>query len=192
MKFRLSDVCDFAKDKVDVALLDENSYISAENMSPNRGGVSPASSLPNVARTRAFVPGDVLVSNIRPYFKKIWFAESRGGCSNDVLVFRAKRGVCDRFLYYALADDAFFDYVTATSKGTKMPRGDVASIMKYEIPRFDYDGQVKIADFLESFDRKIRVNTAINENLTAKRRGPRRRAHRTLVWVKVNREFLQV
>ena len=67
---------------------------------------------------------DTLVSNIRPYFKKIWFAESDGGCSNDVLVLRAKEGIDAKFLYYVLADDAFFDYSNATSKGTKMPRGD--------------------------------------------------------------------
>lgn len=165
MKFNLSDICDYVKGKIDVAVLDEDTYISTENMMPNKGGITSASSLPTLAQTQAFSAGDVLVSNIRPYFKKIWFAEFDGGCSNDVLVFRAKDGVSKRFLYYVLSDDTFFDYSMATSKGTKMPRGDKAAIMKYEVPDFTYEEQEKIAGILEALDRKIQLNTEINENL---------------------------
>ena len=165
MRYNLSDICDYAKGKIDVVALDEDTYISTENMMPNKGGITKASSLPTVAQTQAFSTGDVLVSNIRPYFKKIWFAEYDGGCSNDVLVFRAKDGVSKRFLYYVLADDTFFDYSMATSKGTKMPRGDKTAIMKYEVPRFTYEEQEKIAGILEVLDRKIQLNTEINENL---------------------------
>lgn len=167
MKYNLSDMCDYAKGKIDVSALDENTYISTENMLSNKAGVTRASSLPTTIQTQAFLAGDVLVSNIRPYFKKIWFAEFDGGCSNDVLVFRSKNGISKRFLYYVLADDSFFDYSMATSKGTKMPRGDKKAIMKYEVPRFTYREQEKIAGILENFDRKIRLNTDINENLAA-------------------------
>ena len=165
MKYNLADICEYAKGKVDVAILDDETYISTENMMPNKGGITSASSLPTIAQTQVFLAGDVLVSNIRPYFKKIWFAEFDGGCSNDVLVFRAKDGVSKRFLYYVLSDDTFFDYSMATSKGTKMPRGDKAAIMKYEVPDFTYEEQEKIAGVLEAFDRKIQLNTEINENL---------------------------
>lgn len=72
-----------------------------------------------------------------------------------------------RFLYYVLSDDTFFDYSMATSKGTKMPRGDKAAIMKYEVPDFTYEEQEKIAEILEALDRKIQLNTEINENLAA-------------------------
>ena len=165
MIYNLADICEYAKGKVDVAILDKDTYISTENMMPNKGGITSASSLPTVAQTQSFLAGDVLVSNIRPYFKKIWFAEFDGGCSNDVLVFRAKDGVSKRFLYYVLADDTFFDYSMVTSKGTKMPRGDKAAIMKYEVPDFTYEEQEKIAGILEVLDRKIQLNTEINENL---------------------------
>ena len=170
MKYNLADICEYAKGKVDVAILDDETYISTENMMPNKGGITSASSLPTIAQTQVFLAGDVLVSNIRPYFKKIWFAEFDGGCSNDVLVFRAKDGVSKRFLYYVLSDDTFFDYSMATSKGTKMPRGDKAAIMKYEVPDFTYEEQEKIAGVLEALDRKIQLNTEINENLTEQAR----------------------
>ena len=170
MKYNLSDICEYVKGKVDVTALDEQTYISTENMMPNKGGITRASSLPTTAQTQSFLAGDVLVSNIRPYFKKIWFANFDGGCSNDVLVFRAKEGVSKRFLYYVLADDAFFEYSMVTSKGTKMPRGDKAAIMKYEVPHFTFEEQEKIAGILEVLDRKIQLNSQINENLTEQAR----------------------
>jgi len=178
MKYNLSDICDYAKGKIDVDSLDEHTYISTENMIPNKEGITQASSLPTVVQTQSFFAGDVLVSNIRPYFRKIWFAEFDGGCSNDVLVFRAKDGVDKRFLYYVLADDTFFDYSMATSKGTKMPRGDKAAIMRYEVPNFTYEEQEKIAGILEVLDRKIQLNTEINENLRKQRAGHRQNRKR--------------
>ena len=165
MKYSLSNICEYAKGKVDVSSLDETTYISTENMLPDKGGITRASSLPSTEQTQAFKKGDVLVSNIRPYFKKIWYAEFEGGCSNDVLVFRANNEVSSRFLYYVLADDTFFDYSMATSKGTKMPRGDKTAIMKYAVPDFSYIDQGKIAGILNVIDRKIQVNKAINDNL---------------------------
>ena len=167
MRFNLSDICEYAKGKVDVAILDEKNYISTENMMPNKAGITSASALPTIVQTQAFLYGDVLVSNIRPYFKKIWFAEFEGGCANDVLVFRAKSGVSKRFLYYVLSDNSFFEYSMSTSKGTKMPRGDKTAIMNYEVTRFTYKKQEKIAGILEVLDRKIRLNTEINKNLAA-------------------------
>lgn len=165
MKYSLSDICNYVKGKTDVSVLDNQTYISTENMFPNKGGITIAASLPTTVQTQLFKEGDVLVSNIRPYFKKIWFAEFDGGCSNDVLVFRAKEGVSKRFLYYVLADDSFFDYSMATSKGTKMPRGDKSSIMQYEVPKFTLEVQEKIAELLECIDKKIQLNTDINKNL---------------------------
>ena len=105
------------------------------------------------------------MSNIRPYFKKIWFANCNGGCSNDVLVFRANADTDARFLYYVLADNAFFNYSTATSKGTKMPRGDKTTIMQYGVPHFDLPTQRKIAGILADIDDKIALNNNINNNL---------------------------
>lgn len=165
MKYNLSDICDYVRGKVDVASLGYERYISTENMISNKGGITSASSLPSVAQTQSFQAGDVLVSNIRPYFKKIWFAEFNGGCSNDVLVLRAKNGISKKFLYYVLTDDTFFNYSMITSKGTKMPRGDKAAIMKYEVPDFTYEEQEKIAGVLAAFDKKIQINTNINDNL---------------------------
>lgn len=165
MKYKLSDICEYAKEKIKISDLDENTYISTENMLPNKSGITQAASLPTQEQTQAFMKNDVLVSNIRPYFKKIWFATFDGGCSNDVLVFRAKNGINSRFLHYVLSDDSFFDYSMATSKGTKMPHGDKKAIMEYEVPKLSYEEQSKIASILEVIDEKIELNSSINKNL---------------------------
>lgn len=165
MKCKLSDICVFRKGKVDVSKLTLKTYISTENMLPNKGGVTEASSLPTVQLTQEYKKGDILVSNIRPYFKKIWQAKCDGGCSNDVLVFQGNSNIDGDFLYYIFANDDFFAYSMATSKGTKMPRGDKTSIMQYEVPIFDIDTQRKIASVLRSLDEKIELNSTINNNL---------------------------
>ena len=165
MKCKLEEICLFRMEKTNVANLTTKTYISTENMLPNKSGIVNATSLPTVNLTQAFENGDVLVSNIRPYFKKIWKARINGGCSNDVLVFVAKKDIDSDFLYYVLADDAFFAYAMATSKGTKMPRGDKKSIMQYEVPCYDVEIQQKIASILKSIDEKIELNNAINNNL---------------------------
>jgi len=162
----LSDLCFFAEERIAVADLDIDKYISTENMLPNKEGTSRSAGLPTISQTQAYKTNDVLVSNIRPYFKKIWFAKHDGGCSNDVLVFRAKDNCNSEFLYYLLSDDAFFDYATATAKGTKMPRGDKGAIMRYEVPDLSLDLQIKIAVTLSALDARITINKEINHHLT--------------------------
>lgn len=161
----LNDICSYISEKINVSELNLENYISTENMLSNKSGITLSANLPNITQTNSFDIGDVLVSNIRPYFKKIWYAKFNGGCSNDVLVFRANENIDSKFLYYVLSDDNFFDYSMKTSKGTKMPRGDKTAIMKYIVPDFPLDVQKKIAGVLGALDDKIELNNKINQNL---------------------------
>jgi type I restriction enzyme S subunit len=161
----LKDIATYVKDRIEVEKLSLHNYISTENMLPEKGGVQPASSLPSISMTSSFRKDDVLTSNIRPYFKKIWIANKEGGCSNDVLVLRAKNSCYPKFLYYVLSENRFFDYSTASAKGTKMPRGDKSAIMGYKVPCFCFSEQMAIADILSSLDDKIALNKRINDNL---------------------------
>ena len=167
----LSDICNMINEKIKINSEINDSlketYISTENMLPNKNGVSIASNVPLSGSITSYKKSDTLVSNIRPYFKKIWYATHDGGCSNDVLVFRAKRGVSSDFVYYTLADDRFFDYSMKTSKGTKMPRGDKKSIMNYEVNSFDLITQQKATVSLRLIDDKIALTNKINNNLAA-------------------------
>ena len=161
----LSDICFFSNDKIAVTDVSVKNYVSTENMMSNKKGKIEASKLPSIKQVMSYKAGDILLSNIRPYFKKIWFADCDGGCSNDVLVLRAKQKYNPEFLFYLLSSDAFFDYATATAKGTKMPRGDKKAIMQYKIPDIPHKIQIGISGILSSLDSKILVNTKINHHL---------------------------
>lgn len=147
-------------------------YISTENMVPNRGGVTPCKTIPDVKSASKYEAGDILLSNIRPYFRKIWLANREGSCSNDVLVLRALAGCDPRFLYYVLCDNNFFNYATVTAKGTKMPRGSKDAIMKYLVPDVDICLQQHIASILSKYDdliennnKRIKILEQMAENL---------------------------
>lgn len=130
---RLSDICAYSQRRVSVASLSPDSYYSTENMLPGKAGAVAASSLPTIAQTTGCMPGDILISNIRPYFKKIVYCQSECGCSTDVLCFVPQTHDLSLYLFSTLYDDHFFDYMVAGSKGTKMPRGDKQQIMAYPI-----------------------------------------------------------
>ncbi|WP_287125358.1 restriction endonuclease subunit S [Desulfobacter sp.] len=134
----ISDISKFASGKIDVSALGIENYISTENMLENRRGVSFASSLPSVSTVPSFSKGQVLISNIRPYFKKIWIASFDGGRSNDVLAFDSTEKNCTEFLYNLLYQDTFFDFMMRTSKGAKMPRGDKNAITGWKFADSGY------------------------------------------------------
>lgn len=128
----IADVAKFANGKIESALIDLDSYISTENMLENRGGIAQASSLPSTPTVPRFSKGQILISNIRPYFKKIWLARFDGGRSADVLAFEALDQDSIEFVYNLLYQDDFFEFMMRTSKGAKMPRGDKDAILGWK------------------------------------------------------------
>ena len=129
----LSDICDYSKDRIAVSSLSVSNYYSTENMLPGKAGAITATNLPAIAQTTKCRIGDVLISNIRPYFKKIIYCYSECGCSSDVLCFTPRKPELSAYLYSTLYADRFFDFMVAGSKGTKMPRGDKQQIMTYPV-----------------------------------------------------------
>ena len=122
-------------------------FISTDNMLQNRAGVIAYEGVPNIDSITEFKKGDILVSNIRPYLKKIWMADRDGGCSKDVLVFRNSKPaeIPNDYLKAIMSTDTFFDYMMVGKKGVKMPRGDKKIIPNFEIPLPSLDIQMKIA-----------------------------------------------
>lgn len=162
-KIELTEICRY---RTESAPIDPSTYISTESMLPNRAGITTASSVPASGKARVFCRGDTLVPNIRPYFKKIWQATDDGCCLADVLVFEPVSCNPD-YLYWLLSNDTFSDYVVATSKGTKMPRGDKAAIMHYEFVEIEDEGQDSIALTLNPIRELIHINQQTNDYLAA-------------------------
>ena len=129
---KLSDICGYSHKKGNRGN-NAQCYISTENMIQNRGGVTPSDTIPNSGSFTNFEIGNILISNIRPYLKKIWIGEFNGVCSNDVLCFVPNKEIPPLYLYQILEKDNFFAYVMAGSKGTKMPRGDKKWIMDFPV-----------------------------------------------------------
>ena len=130
---RLRDICYQVADHVDYDNANQETYVSTESLMQNKGGRQLASSLPTTGKITRYKAGDTLISNIRPYFKKIWYAPFEGTCSGDVIVFRANDPSNAPYLHACLRQDSFFDYVMQGAKGTKMPRGDKKQMMEFKV-----------------------------------------------------------
>lgn len=165
----LSDICSYSKEKVAVSELNVNTYFSTENMLPEKAGSTKATSLPTTPQTTACRKDDTLISNIRPYFKKIVYCEDMCGCSTDVLCFTPIQSQYAAYLFSTLYTDKFFAFMVAGSKGTKMPRGDKQQIMTYPVV-------VPAESELEEFNaiafpvlEQLNSNKAENKRLSALR-----------------------
>ena len=129
----LRDICYQVTDHVDYGNANHETYVSTESLMQNKGGRQLAASRPTAGKITRYKAGDTLISNIRPYFKKIWYAPFEGTCSGDVIVFRANDPSNAPYLHACLRQDSFFDYVMQGAKGTKMPRGDKKQMMEFKV-----------------------------------------------------------
>lgn len=151
--------------KISTNDLSSENYITTDNMLPDKAGITKTDNIPFDINVTKFLKNDILLSNIRPYFKKIWLAEYTGGCSADVLVFRTNDKYDPKYIKYCLSQDIFFAYDMAGSKGSKMPRGDKNHILNFELLDYDLKTQQIIGNLLLSIDKKIELNNKINSEL---------------------------
>lgn len=165
----LSDLCLYSRDRVSVSLLNTSTYFSTENMLPGKAGATEATSLPTTPQTIACHKGDTLISNIRPYFKKIVYCENECGCSTDVLCFTPTQSQYATYLFSTLYADKFFDFMVAGSKGTKMPRGDKQQIMSYPVVLPSDEELGKFNDLALPILTQIHSNRSENKQLSAVR-----------------------
>lgn len=153
----LNAIAPFATKSIKYDDIESETYITTDNMLQNKLGVLPFEGVANISSITEYKPEDILISNIRPYLKKIWFADKDGGCSKDVLVLRsADANKClPKYIFYMLRRDAFFDYVMEGKKGVKMPRGNKDDIQKYRIPIPPIEEQGRIVSQIEALELEI-------------------------------------
>lgn len=153
----LNAIAPFATKSIKYGDIESETYITTDNMLQNKLGVLPFDGVANISSITEYKPEDILISNIRPYLKKIWFADKDGGCSKDVLVLRSADAnkYLPKYIFYMLRRDAFFDYVMEGKKGIKMPRGNKEDIMKYKIPMPNIDEQERIVAQIEALELEI-------------------------------------
>ncbi len=155
----------YVSDKVESSELNIENYVGTDNMIADMGGIELTTSIPKSGTSTKFSIGDILISNIRPYFKKIWLSDRVGGCSSDVLCIRTKKIVSREFVFATLARDDFFNYDVAGSKGSKMPRGDKKHIMEYPIV-FDFEIADQFSKIVRPIYEAVHKNYIQNQELT--------------------------
>ena len=128
-------------------------------------GIVAASNIPSSTNVIKFSKGDVLLSNIRPYLKKVWYADRDGGCSADVFVFKVLAVCNSDFLHYIIANNKFINFAMSGAKGVKMPRGDKEQMKTYKIGLPSKEEQRKIADLLRLLDERIATQNKIIDKL---------------------------
>uniref|UniRef100_A0AB33JHX9 site-specific DNA-methyltransferase (adenine-specific) n=1 Tax=Prevotella sp. GTC17260 TaxID=3236796 RepID=A0AB33JHX9_9BACT len=150
----LRKVAPITSDRIPFGAFDDKKYITTDNMLQNFEGVvnyvGPAID-GNVVKYQS---GDVLISNIRPYLKKVWLANCDGGCNPDVLVLHPQEDIMPEYLICILQRQIFIDYVMSDKRGVKMPRGDKHNIEQYPIPVPSKDTQKKIVKEWKDIDSK--------------------------------------
>lgn len=160
----LADISSYSREKIPVSKLNVKTYFSTENMLPNKAGSIEATNLPSTLNTTSCHKGDTLISNIRPYLKKILFCETECGCSNDVLCLTPIRPKYAPYLFSTLYSNRFFDFMVAGAKGTKMPRGDKQQIMTYPVI-LPSDGEIEMFNTI-SIPILDKIQDNRNENKT--------------------------
>ena len=170
-KSTLGDISEFSKDRLNSKELSCDNYVATENMLQDYQGIVAASNIPSSTNVIKFSKGDVLLSNIRPYLKKVWYADRDGGCSADVFVFKALAVCNSDFLHYIIANDRFINFAMSGAKGVKMPRGDKEQMKTYKIGLPSKEEQGKIADLLRLLDERIATQNKIIDKLQSLIRG---------------------
>lgn len=154
---RLKNVMSFTTDRIAYNDIVPESFISTDNMLQNCEGVRSYNGEPEVQSIIKYRKGDILLSNIRPYLKKMWLADRDGGCNPDVLVLRCNddKIVDSTFLYYLLRNSDFFDYIMEDVKGLKMPRGKKEHIENYELRLPSLEEQQKLSKAFADLDMEL-------------------------------------
>lgn len=167
----LNTIAPFATKSIKYSDIKSETYITTENMLQNKLGVLPFEGVANISSITEYKPEDILISNIRPYLKKIWFADKEGGCSKDVLVLRSAdtSKYLPKYIFYMIRRDTFFDYVMEGKKGIKMPRGNKEDIMKYRIPMPHIDEQKRIVSQIEALELEITKVRTLMENAASEK-----------------------
>ncbi|MCX8035059.1 MAG: restriction endonuclease subunit S [Candidatus Dojkabacteria bacterium] len=162
VKLQLGEAVTYSTKRVALKDVPLQNYVTTDNLLQNKAGVTEATNLPpNSKNVSKYENGHILVSNIRPYLKKIWFANREGGCSADVLNLEVREGFDPMFVYYSIFGDDFFDHMMKGAKGSKMPRGDKQQILTYQIPNITIQEQQTIVSVLSTLDAKIELNNKI-------------------------------
>lgn len=138
-------------------------------MRQNRAGKFDSQHVPKSDYVTEYRDNDILIANIGPYLKKIWFATNNGGVLPMLSTMRVNsKDYLPQFIYYSLFQNRFFDFAIKSSKGSSIPTTPHRQKTNYGIPdyRFRYaNTEIHSSNPISVFDNKIALNQKINTKL---------------------------
>ena len=157
IEYRLGDIAEYSSSRISAEELDTFNYVGVDNLLKDKYGREDSEYVPQTGSSIRFERSNILIGNIRPYLRKIWYSDRVGGTNGDVLAINVKdkKIVDSRYLYHALADERFFEYNIKYSKGAKMPRGDKKKIMEYKFSIPPLHVQQHVVSILDKFDTLV-------------------------------------
>jgi len=105
-----------------------------------------------------FEKDNILFGKIRPYFHKVGVAPIDGVCSTDIIVISPEENYYS-FVLSIVSSEKFVEYATQTSEGTKMPRANWRTLVKYPVAIPDKSISKRynevISDFVDIIQKNI-------------------------------------
>lgn len=172
MKYRLSDIAEF-NPRESIKKGSVAKKIAMDKLQPFCRDI-PEYECATFSGGTKFRNGDTIMARITPCLENGKTAKVNilddgevGFGSTEYIVFRAKENLADEdYLYYLVCSPLVRDPAIKSmvgSSGRQRVQTDVVQNLEIDIP--DLDTQKKIGGILRTFDNKIALNNAINENL---------------------------
>lgn len=172
MKYRLSDIAEF-NPRESIKKGSVAKKIAMDKLQPFCRDI-PEYEYATFSGGTKFRNGDTIMARITPCLENGKTAKVNilddgevGFGSTEYIVFRAKENLADEdYLYFLVCSPLVRDPAIKSmvgSSGRQRVQTDVVQNLEIDIP--DLDTQKKIGGILRTFDNKIALNNAINENL---------------------------
>ncbi len=172
MKYRLSDIAEF-NPRESIKKGSVAKKIAMDKLQPFCRDI-PEYEYATFSGGTKFRNGDTIMARITPCLENGKTAKVNilddgevGFGSTEYIVFRAKENLADEdYLYYLVCSPLVRDPAIKSmvgSSGRQRVQTDVVQNLEIDIP--DLDTQKKIGGILRTFDNKIALNNAINDNL---------------------------
>lgn len=149
---KLREAASYSTEKTNAKTLNQDTYVGVDNLLPDVAGKRASDFVPASGTVTAYHPGNILLSNIRPYLKKAWLADNHGGASGDVLVLVVDEKVAvPGYVFSFVSTDQFFDYeMQNIGSKVKMPRADKKKVLDFQIPALPIQEQQRVVDEITS------------------------------------------
>lgn len=142
---KLKYVCDLISQKTEIYHKD---VIALENIESWTGNFVPSDSSYS-GQDVGFDTGDILFSKLRPYLAKVYLAKTEGVALGDLLVYRPKKELLNKYGFYLMTNKGFINTINSSAYGSKMPRASTEFISEMPVVIPLIQEQKQIVDYVD-------------------------------------------